>query len=81
MARLSNIPFEQLDDDLQKVRHEYDQELGGSDFVGALSHEPDLFKRFIDYYLPLVSETRGKIDMRLTELTRLKVAEHNDCHL
>ena len=35
MARLSNIPFEQLDDDLQKVRHEYDKELGGSDFVGA----------------------------------------------
>ena len=81
MARLSSLPFERLDKDLQEVMHEYDQELGGSGFVRVLAHSPELFKAFIYYYFPLVTETRGRVDMRLTELARLKVAEHNDCHL
>jgi len=81
MARISSLPFDRLSGELQEVMHEYDEELGGSGFVRVFAHEPDIFKKFIDYYFPLVSETRGKIDMRLTEMTRLKVAEHNDCHL
>ncbi len=81
MARLSAIPFEDLDDELRGVMHAYDTELGGSGFVRVLAHSPEIFKAFMRYYFPLVSETRGRVDMRLTELARLKVAEHNDCHL
>lgn len=81
MARLSSIPFDELDDDLKEVMRAYDVELGGSGFVRVLAHAPETFKAFIAYYFPLVTETRGRVDMRLTELARLKVAEHNDCHL
>ena len=81
MARLSSIAFDKLDDDLQEVMRVYDVELGGSGFVRVLAHAPETFKAFINYYFPLVTETRGRVDMRLTELARLKVAEHNDCHL
>ena len=81
MARLSSIPFEELDEELRETMRAYDVELGGSDFVRVLAHSPETFKAFIGYYFPLVSETRGQVDMRLTELARLKVAEHNDCHL
>ena len=81
MARLSSIPVDQLDDELREVMRAYDAELGGSGFVRVLAHTPEVFKAFIQYYFPLVSETRGRVDMRLTELARLKVAEHNDCHL
>ena len=81
VARLSAIPFEDLDSELHEVMREYDVELGGSEFVRVLAHSPETFKAFIAYYFPLVTETRGRIDMRLTELARLKVAEHNDCHL
>jgi hypothetical protein len=60
---------------------EYDHELGGSEFVKVFAHAPDVFKSFIAFYFPLITETRGTVDMKLTELVRLKVAEINDCHL
>jgi hypothetical protein len=81
MARLSSVPFEKVDAELQAVMHEYDVELGGSGFVQVLAHTPEVFKAFINFYFPLVSTTRGSINMRLTELARLKVAEKNECSL
>ena len=81
MARLSALPFDRLSPELQAVMRQYDEELGGSGFVRVLAHDPESFQSFISYYFPLVTETRGRVDMRLTELARLKVAEHNDCHL
>ena len=81
MPRVSLVPFDRVDPELQKVMGEYDQELGGSEFVRVFAHAPDTFKRFISFYFPLISETRGTVDMRLTELARLKVAEKNGCAL
>jgi hypothetical protein len=81
MPRVSAIPFEKIDSELQTVMREYDKELGGSEFVQVFAHAPQVFKSFINFYFPLVSETRGSIDMKLTELARLKVAEKNECNL
>jgi hypothetical protein len=81
MPRVSAIPFEKIDSELQTVMREYDKELGGSEFVQVFAHAPEVFKSFINFYFPLVSETRGSIDMRLTELVRMKVAEKNECSL
>lgn len=81
MARISEVPFEELGERMRERMREYDEELGGSGFVQVLAQAPEVFESFLSYYFPLVSETRGKIDMRLTEMARLKVADHNDCHL
>ena len=81
MPHLSYLPFEAVDSQLQVVMHEYDDELGGSEFVQVFAHAPEVFKSFIRFYFPLITETRGTIDMKLTELVRLKVAEINACHL
>jgi hypothetical protein len=81
VARVSEVPFEKIDPELQSVMREYDKELGGSEFVQVFAHAPEVFKSFINFYFPLVSETRGSIDMKLTELTRMKVAEKNECNL
>jgi hypothetical protein len=81
MPRLSELPFEKIDSELHAVMREYDKELGGSEFVQVLAHAPDVFKHFISYYFTLVTTTRGVVDMRLTELARLKVAEKNQCNL
>jgi hypothetical protein len=81
MPHISYLPFESVDSDLQAIMHEYDDELGGSDFVRVFAHSPDVFKSFIRFYFPLITETRGSVDMKLTELARLKVAELNGCHL
>lgn len=81
MDRVSKVPFEQVDAELQVIMREYDQELGGSEFVQVFAHAPEVFKSFINFYFPLVSGERGKVDVKLTELARLKVAERNDCNL
>ncbi len=81
MARISSLSFDQIDPGLQAIMREYDYELGGSGFVRVLAHAPEVLKRFIDFYFPLVTETRGSVDMKLTELVRLKVAEKNHCNL
>ena len=81
MDRLSKLPFEEIDAELRSIMREYDDELGGSEFVRVFAHAPNLFKSFIKFYFPLVSQDVGAIDIRLTELVRLKVAERNDCNL
>ena len=81
MAYVSALPFDQIDPDVQKVMQTYNKEIGGSAFLQAFAHAPEVFKSFVDYYFPLVFETRGSIDMKLTELVRLKAAERNDCDL
>ncbi len=81
MPRVSKLPFEQIDPELQKIMGEYDGELGGSEFVHVFAHAPDTFKKFIGFYFPLISETRGGVDPRITELARMMVAEKNDCRL
>ena len=81
MPRVSLVPFDKVDPELQKVMADYDEELGGSEFVRVYAHAPETFKRFIAFYFQLITETRGTIDMRITELARLKVAEKNGCAL
>lgn len=81
MPYVSALPFPAIDAELQAIMREYDAELGGSEFVRVFAHAPEVFKSFIRFYFPLITETRGRIDMRLTELVRLKVAEINGCQL
>ena len=50
-------------------------------FVQVFAHAPEVYKAFCAYYFPLIFETRGSLDMKLTELVRLKVAQRNDCAL
>ncbi len=75
MPRISAIPFEQVTPELRKIMRTYDKSLGASEFVQTFAHTPDVACAFFNYYLPLMAATRGRIDMRLTELARLKVAE------
>ena len=47
MPHVGYLPFEKLDSELQSVMREYDEELGGSEFVQVFAHAPDVFKSFI----------------------------------
>jgi hypothetical protein len=81
MAYVSLVPFAQVEPEVRDIMRTYDKEYTGSEFVRAFAHAPEVFKSFANYYFPLIFETRGSIDMRLTEMVRLKVAEKNDCNL
>jgi len=60
---------------------QYDEELGGSEFVQVFAHAPELYKQFVEFYFGLVLTSRGAVTMKITELARLKVAEKNNCFL
>ena len=81
MPFVSLVPFENIDPAFQEIMRTYDREYAGSEFLRAFAHAPQVFKSFVEYYFPLIFETRGTIDMKLTEMVRLKVAEKNDCSL
>ena len=81
MAHVNLVPFEQIDPEVQAIMRTYDKEYDGSGFLRAFAHAPEVFKSFVNYYFPLIFETRGSIDMKLTEMVRLKVAEKNNCDL
>ena len=44
MPHISYLPFAAVDSELQAVMHEYDDELGGSEFVQVFAHAPEVFK-------------------------------------
>jgi hypothetical protein len=81
MARVSDVPFEQVPEDLKSIMRQYDQELGGSEFVQVFANAPEVYKSFVDFYFGLVLETRDAVNMKITELTRMMVANKNDCFL
>ena len=64
MAHVSPVPFEQIDPEVQQIMQTYDKEYGGSAFLQAFAHAPEVFKSFVNYYFPLIFETRGSIDMQ-----------------
>ena len=71
MARVSALPFEDVPENLQNIMRQYDEELGGSEFVQVFAHAPELYQSFIDFYFPLALEKRGGVDINITELARL----------
>ncbi len=81
MAHVSMMAYDKIDPAVQEIMQTYDREYAGSDFVRAFAHAPEVFQSFINYYFSLIFEKRGNVDMRLTEMCRLKVAENNDCAL
>jgi hypothetical protein len=75
MPHISSVPFEQVPPELRKVMRAYDRSIGASEFVEVFAHSPEVAASFFQFYLPAMVATRGRIDMRITELARLKVAE------
>ena len=61
MPRVSLVPFDKIDPELQKVMASYDEELGGSEFVRVYAHAPEVFKRFIAFYFPLQPNPRSPV--------------------
>jgi hypothetical protein len=81
MAYVSLVPFAQVDPGVRDIMRTYDKEYAGSEFLRAFAHAPKVLQSFVQYYFPLISETRGGLDRCLTEMVRLNVAEKNDCDL
>ena len=74
MARLDVLAAEAVDD---PGLAEMMRATGGDEMFGVYGHCPELFKRFLDFYLP--AKFDGLLPFALKELVRLRIAELNDC--
>jgi len=81
VLRISKVPFEQVDPDLQQRMLESDAALGGSEWIQIFAHTPDLYKAFVNFYYDHIMTDGDGISVKLTELVRHKVALINQCHL
>lgn len=81
MLRISKIPFEHVDPELQKTMQMSDEALGGSEWIQVFAHTPGLYKHFVDFYYKHIMNDTDGISVKLTELIRHKVAQINECPL
>ena len=58
-----------------------DEALGGSGWIQAFAHAPEIYKPFVKFYYEYIMTERAGISVKLTELVRHMVAEKNQCQL
>jgi hypothetical protein len=81
MARVTPVPFECMDDDMREIARKSDEAAGGSEWIQAYAHAPEIFKPFVRFYYEHIMTDRPGISLKLTELLRHVVAEKNQCQL
>ena len=79
--RVSKVPFEEVDPDLQQTMKMSDEALGGSEWIQVFAQTPELYKDFVAFYYKHIMADADGISVKLTELIRHKVAKINQCHL
>lgn len=51
---------------------------GDANMHRVFGQMPEFFKKFLEFYGPLVNH--GRVALRVKELARLRIAKLNDCH-
>ena len=81
MIRMPKLPYEQVHPELKETMALSDAVLGGSEWIQYFAHTPDLYRNFKKWYYEFIMNENDGISIRLTELVRHKVAQHNQCKL
>ena len=81
MIRMPKLPYEQVHPELKETMALSDAVLGGSEWIQYFAHTPDLYRNFKKWYYEYIMAENDGISIRLTELVRHKVAQHNQCKL
>ena len=76
MPAVSLKNLEELPADILEIVHAYDAWVGDTVFARVLSHVPEPFKAFNDFYDMLLN---GKVESEIKELSRMKMATINNC--
>lgn len=75
--RIPMVELEQLDDELKEMVAKWEAEGGDTNFIRTFGRLPETFKRFVQFYSPLVR--KGRLEHRTKELVRLRLAQLNRC--
>lgn len=77
--RIPLVDVEDLPEDLQEMVEAWAAaEDGDPNFIRTLAHAPDMLRRFVPFYSPLVR--KGLVEHKTKELVRIRIAYGNECH-
>ena len=72
------LEMDELDAELRAAAEKWQAHGGNPNMHRVFGQMPDFFKKFVDFYGPLVNH--GRVPVRVKELARLRVANLNECH-
>jgi hypothetical protein len=75
--RIRMLAPEELTPDLRAMLDRWQADGGDPNFIRTFGHLPERLVDFVRFYSPLVR--RGRLDHRLKELVRLRLAQLNTC--
>lgn len=77
--RIPLCDLEELPKDLRAMVDSWRElEDGDPNFILTLAHAPEMLRRFVPFYSPLVR--KGLVEHRTKELVRIRIAYGNECH-
>lgn len=68
------LPAAELDEDTRALV----DRIGHHAFYSQFGHAPEIIKGWLQWYQPLMMN--GRLDIRVKEISRLRVAALNGCH-
>ena len=81
MPRVTPVPYEKMDPEIQEIVKASDEALCGSEWIQYFCHPADLYKDFVKFYYSRIMTDGNGLSVKLTELVRHTVAVHNACTL
>jgi len=72
------LELEELDPALREAAERWQAQGGDVNMHRVFGQMPDFFKRFLEFYGPLVN--KGRVPVRVKELARIRIANLNECH-
>ena len=72
------LDLDELDPALREAALKWQAAGGNVNMHRVFGQMPEFFKKFVDFYGPLVNH--GTVPLRVKELARMRVANLNECH-
>jgi alkylhydroperoxidase family enzyme len=72
------LELSELDPALREAAQKWGAQGGNVNMHRVFGQMPDFFRKFVEFYGPLVNH--GRVPLRVKELARLRVANLNECH-
>jgi alkylhydroperoxidase family enzyme len=66
----------EMEPEIQQMVKDYDAWIGDTVYARFMAHNPEVFKKFNDFYAFLLG---GSVESEIKELARLRLARLNDC--
>ncbi|HET8575727.1 MAG TPA: hypothetical protein VFO18_01415 [Methylomirabilota bacterium] len=72
------LELDELEPALREAAEKWGAQGGNVNMHRVFGQMPDFFKKFVEFYGPLVNH--GRVPVRVKELARIRVANLNECH-